>query len=166
MQMLKKTKYGMLSPFGNSSKHKKKYSDTEVTNMKKLKALGKTYAEIGKLFNVSRSAIYRAIQRHNPIIDNTNIPLDYVPISEYMEEYNETYTTVYWHVRNNNLDSIKVNNKIYVPIEAKIKRKTISEEKIDKIIHLCNTTSWSLRAIGKEVGCSYQTVKAYRDLLC
>lgn len=163
--MLKLTKHGMLSPFGNSSMHKRKYPDEAIAKMKELKNLGKTFEEIGKVFGVSRGTIYSTLRRHSQLdVGNSSVPEDYVTIGRYMEEYGETYSGVYWHISKGSLPSVKIRNKIYVPLNTKIKRRGISEEQIDKI--LAADDSLSLREIGRRVGCHYLTVKAYKELLC
>lgn len=128
-----------------------------------LREMGRTYNEIADVYCVKPSVIY------NYINDKTHlVPNDYITIAEYMKEYGHNKDVVYWHIRAGNIQHMKVNNRLYISIDTKITKRGrgITSDMIDMIVQMLNYTELSYRAIGKIVGCSGQTVKNYKDMLC
>jgi len=128
-----------------------------------LREMGRTYTQIAEVYNVKPSRIYSMI--NNRII---GVPIDFVPLSEYMKEYGYSNNKVYWHIRVGNIKHIKINNRLYVSLDTKIVNRTkgLTSDAIDIIVQMLNNSNLSYRAIGKLVGCSGQTVKNYKDMLC
>ena len=87
---MKKTNKGMLSYFGGSSKHKRKYDDTEIQDMYRRRLAGESYRSIGATYRVHGASIHKLLQRHAPIIANTTIPKGYIHVTKFCDEHNSS----------------------------------------------------------------------------
>lgn len=128
-----------------------------------LRDLGRTYSQIAELYNTKPSKIYNIL--HDKI---EGVPIDFVPLSVYMKEYGYSHDKAYWHIRVGNIKYVKVSNRLYVSLDTKINKHTrgLTSDAIDIIVQMLKHSELSYRAIGKLVGCSGQTVKNYKDMLC
>lgn len=159
--MLKRTKHGFLSHWGTSSQHNRKYSDSDILNMKNRRLNGETFQSIANTYGVNRGTIRNVIQRHNPIIDNTPIPKGYIPLMEYCEKYNVPYNSLYWHIRQGNINTVKIRNIIYLDgKELEVKRLSLPEDTILAILDLYDS-GMNKTKIAKQLGISRITVRRY-----
>ena len=153
----------MLSHFGGSSKHKRKWTDNQIKNMKDRVLSGESYRSIAKDYNTSGASIHSALSRHNPVVKEEYLPYGYATIKEYCEEHGELYNAVYWHIKHKHIDSVIYKNKVYVPLNSTIKRRTISDDKIDKILELYGDMV-KKKEIANMVGVNIGTVNNYIKL--
>lgn len=161
---LKKQRNGDYSVFGGSPRHEPRFSQEEAKEMAKLRKKGYTYQKIGDIYGCRRAFVRTTLIRCRLlVVEKKEIPEDYINVMEYMEIYNETRVALYYHMRQGNLDYKTVGNKKYIHKDSTIKRRTISEDKIDMILELQGTDS--CRAIAKIVGCGSSTVERYIKLL-
>ena len=144
--------------------NKRKYSDEFLLELAKSKK-DKTYRQVGKLFGISGASVYQLLTKYKLIEHRSDvIPKNYIHIQAYAELNNETYSSIYWHIKQGNLHHKKINNRIYLNAEENIDRRGISQDKIDKILSL-SKENFSYRKIGRIVECSPITVKNYIILL-
>ena len=158
---MKKTSKGMLSHFAGSSKHKRKYSDKDVEDMRNRRLKGETFESIAKDYGITRSAIAKAIQRHNPILDNSVLPKGYIHISDYCALNGLNYNTVVYHIRAKNIPVIKHKNKVYIKEDTVITNdKFIDDDKIEDI-HRLKNKGLNKTQIAAKLGLNRKTVAYY-----
>lgn len=159
--MLKRTKNGFLSPFGNSSMHKRKYSDEEILDMKNKILSGYTYQKVGDLYGVTRGTISGLLKHHNPIYKDEVVPKGYVTIKNYCEYHSTTYRSVYWHISKGRIKHIKVDNILYIPlVEYVVPSKCKPEDIILDILDMHDNGN-NITKIAKELGVHRITVSRY-----
>ena len=155
------THKGMLSHFAGSSKHKRKWTDKQIKNMRDRRLVGETFESIAKDYGVSKGSIHKAIQRHNPIIKNVTLPKGYIHITRFCEIHNMEYNTVIYHIRKKKLPTVKYNNKIYLHIDTEITNdKFINDNQIDNILKL-RDKGLNITSISKQLGLNRATVRYY-----
>ena len=162
--MLRLTSRGMLSHFGGSSMHIRKYTDEQILIMRNRRLNGETLDSIAKDYNVHRGTIRRLILRYNPIIDNREIPKNFIPLSIFCEHNGIAYETAIYHCRKKNTNVFRKDHKIYIHRDTTFENvKFISQDKIDRINELSNL-GYNKSNIAKEVGISRYTVASYLKL--
>lgn len=162
--MLKRTSRGMLSNFGNSSMHIRKYTDKDILIMKNRRLNGETWDSIAKDYNVHRATVCRLVANFNPIIDNRVIPKGFIPLSAFCEHNGIPYETAIYHCRKKNVNVLKKDNRIYIHRDTIFEnKKFISQDKIDRINELFHL-GYNKTNIAKDVGISRFTVASYLKL--
>ncbi len=162
--MLSKTKNGFLSHFADSSKHGRKWSDEQIEDMRSRRLKGETWQSIANDYNCDRSSIHRAVQRHNPIIENTIVPKGYIDMKTFMALSGETYMAIFHRIKRQAVDYIKIKNKLYIKHdELLIQNKHLSVEQIDAIICLHNN-HFKIIEIAKALKLTRSTVSKYIKL--
>lgn len=162
--MLKRTSRGMLSHFGNSSMHIRKYTDKDILIMKNRRLSGETWDSIAKDYNVHRATVCRLVANFNPIIDNRVIPKGFIPMSVFCDHNGIPYETAIYHCRKKNVNVLKKGNRIYIHRDTIFEnKKFISQDKIDRINEL-SKLGYTKTDIAKEIGISRYTVASYLKL--
>lgn len=162
---LKKTHKGMLSPFAGSSKHKRKYTDTQIKDMRDRILAGESYRSVGRSYGISGAAIKANIQRHNPIIINKMIPKDYISIYDFAETIGLSVNGLYYHIQSKKIPTVKVENKLYIHKNTVINNHslTLDDEKVEAI-YILHTKKWSMTKIAVALSINRATVSTYIKL--
>ena len=148
----------------NSRGNKRKYSDEFLLALAEAKKVN-SYRQAGKLFGLSGASVYQLLKKYKLLeVKSEIVPKNYIHIQKYAELHNETYSSIYWHIKQGNLHHKKINSLIYINAQENIDRRGISQKKIDKILSL-SKKDFSYRKIGRIVKCSPITVKNYIELL-
>lgn len=160
--MAAKSKHGFISHFTGSSAHKRKFTDEEIEVFRKRRLDGETYQSIADSFSIkNRNSIRQAIQRHNPIVDNTTIPKDYIELIDYSYEHNIPRNTVYRWVKKDHLKSVKINNKYYVNrFQIYTPTTTIPNDKFTAI-YILKENGFSQREIATALDLAESTISKY-----
>lgn len=159
----RKSKNGFISFFTGSSMHKRKYTDDFILKMKNMKLSGMTYKEIGIRLNLSSTNVQKLISIYNPIIDDIDIPDNYVTIKMYAELNGMTYSAVYYYIKKYNIETIKKNHKLYLDKDIVFTyNSTLKDEDIETIIELSNR-GHTVSDIRKITGFNRKTISYYTD---
>ena len=157
----RKSKNGFISFFTGSSVHKRLYTDEDILIMKNMKLSGMTYRAIEKELGIS--GVNKLIDRYNPIVDDTVIPDGYITIKDYCELNSITYSSAYRMIKQNKIETIKKNNKLYLDRNTVFRyRLTLSEEEIDKIIEM-SRQGYTISSIRKVTGHNNKTISYYTN---
>jgi len=163
--MLRKTTRGMLSVFGGSSMHKRKWTDETIADWEKKRESGMTYRAIGAERGVSGSSVRSALIKHGtkPIHDNMTVPKGYISIKDYCDKYGYTYGAVYHYVHLNSIEFIKISRNVYIKEDSEIKRRTIEDMKIEAILIL-REGGMTQADIANVLGLNRNTVVTYLNM--